>query len=211
MNPSFLSLYLSMFYKPKSTFKLIFDNRNTIKYAFFALLVPAIGYTLFYIMAYNAGGSPSTFKPWLNLPIERYFYYDIFLTLPGYYLSWAGAAVTVYLVSRLLKGRSAFDNILAIIAFGIGVASWSSMLHDLVDAILSVAGVIDMREYERLLNQPTFWRGLLLTLYAIYFSWFLTLFTIGIKVAQGFSNFKSIIIALLGLATFQLILLIFIR
>jgi hypothetical protein len=110
-----------------------------------------------------------------------------------------------------LNGKSKFDNILAIIGFGIGIATWSSLLHDLTDAFLSVIGVIDMQEYEQLLNGPTFWRGLLWSLYALYFLWFLTLFTIGIKIAQGFSLIKSILIALVGLATFQIILLIFIR
>ncbi len=68
-----------------------------------------------------------------------------------------------------------------------------------------------MSEYEKLLNEPTFWRGLLWSLYALYFFWFLTLFTIGIKKTQGFSLFKSTLIALVGLFTFQFILLIFIR
>jgi len=211
MDTNFLTFYFRMFYKPKTTFKLIFESDKSLKYGFFAFLIPALGYTLFYIMAYFAGGSPSTFKPWLALPIENYFRYDIFLTLPGYYLSWIGASVTVYILSRLLKGESKFDNILAIIGFGIGIATWSSLLHDLTDAFLSITGVIDMREYERLLNEPTIWRGLLLTLYCIYFLWFLTLFTIGIKVAQKFSIFKSLIIAFTGLIIFQLILLIFIR
>ena len=200
-----------MFYKPKSTFEMIFESKSVLKFGFFGILIPAIGYTLFYVMAYFAGGSPSTFKPWLALPIENYFYYDIFLTLPGYYLSWVGASATVYLLSRLMYGIGKFDNILVVIGLGIGVATWSSMLHDLTDAILSVLGVIDMKEYEQLLNAPTFWRGLLLTLYTIYFFWFLTLFTIGIKVSQKFSLVKSIVIALIGMATFQTILLIFIR
>ena len=190
---------------------MIFESDKALKFGFLAFLVPSIGYTLFYIMAWQAGGSPSTFKPWLALPIEYYFKYDIFLTFPGYYLSWIGASVTVYLLCRLLNGQSRFDNILAIIGFGIGIATWSSMLHDLTDAFLSVIGVIDMREYERLLNEPTFWRGLLWTLYSIYFFWFLTLFTLGIKIAQGFSVIKSLVIAFIGLVTFQLILLIFIR
>lgn len=211
MNASFLKLYLQMFYQPKNTFRLIFESDKALKFGFLAFLVPSIGYTLFYLMAWKAGGSPSTFKPWLALPIENYFKYDIFLTFPGYYLSWIGASVTVYLLCRLLNGQSRFDNILAIIGFGIGIASWSSMFHDLTDAFLSVIGVIDMREYERLLNEPTFWRGLLWTLYAIYFFWFLTLFTLGIKIAQGFSFIKSLVIAFIGLVTFQLILLIFIR
>lgn len=211
MKLNFWTLYFRMFLKPRSAFELIFESNSALKYGFFAMLFPALGYTLFYVMAYFAGGSPSTFKPWLALPIENYFKYDIFLTLPGYYLSWVGASATVYLVLRLLNGVVKFDNILAIIGLGIGVATWSSMLHDLTDAFLSVIGVIDMKEYERLLNEPTFWRGLLLTLYSIYFFWFLTLFTIGIKVSQKFSLVKSILIAFIGLAIFQTILLIFIR
>jgi hypothetical protein len=211
MDTNFLSLYLRMFYKPKSAFELIFESNKSIKYGFFALLVPALGYTLFYVMALYAGGSPSTFKPWLALPIEDYFKYDIFLTLPGYYLSWIGASVTVYLLSGLMNGHGKFDNILAVVGFGIGVATWSSLLHDLTDAFLSIVGIIDMPEYEKLLNEPTFWRGLLWSLYTLYFFWFLTLFTIGIKKAQGLSLFKSILISLAGFFTFQSILLIFIR
>lgn len=211
MKPNFLTVYFRMFYQPRRTFQFIFDNGKSLPYGFYALLVPALGYTLFYVMAYLAGGSPSTFKPWLALPIEEYFKYDIFLALPGYYLSWIGAAGTVYLVSRLLKGKGGFDQVLAIIGFGVGVATWSSLFHDLTDALLSVTGVIDMREYERLLNEPTFWRGLLLTLYTIYFFWILTLFTIGIRTAQRFGWARSVVIASIGLGTFQVILLIFIR
>jgi hypothetical protein len=200
-----------MFFKPQSTFELIFESNKALKYGFFAFLVPSLGYTLFYIMAYFAGGSPSTFKPWLAIPVEEYFKYDVLLTFPGYFLSWIGASGTVYLLSRLMNGQSKFDNITAVIGFGVGVATWSSLLHDLTDAFLSITGLIDMQKYEQLLNEPTFWRGLLWSLYTLYFFWFLTLFTVGIKKAQGFCLFKSMLIALVGLFVFQFILLIFIR
>lgn len=211
MKTNFIRLYLRMFIKPSSTFETIFEGDHTLRYAFFAFLIPASGYTLFYIMANIAGGSPSAFKPWLAIPIEEYFRYDIYLTFPGYYLSWTGASATIYLLCRLMNGKSKFDNILAVVGFGIGVATWSSMLHDLTDAFLSVIGVINMREYEKLLNEPTFWRSLLWSLYTIYVFWFMTLFTIGIKKAQGFGIIKSILIGFAGLVTFQVILLIFIR
>ncbi len=207
----FFPLYLRMFIRPDSTFDLIIDRRSTLRFGFFALLVPIIGYTLFYIMAWNAGGSPSTFKPWLSIPAEEYFRYDIYLTLPAYYMAWLGASCTVFFISRLLNGAGSFENILAVIGFGIGIATWSSMLHDLTDAVLSTLGIIDMREYEKLLNEPTFWRYLLLTLYSIYFLWFMYLFTIGIRKVQRFGWVKSGFLALAGLATFQVILFIFIR
>lgn len=208
---NFISLYTRMFVKPGTTFEILLKSENKLRYGFFAFLVPAIGYTLFYLMAWNAGGSPSTFKPWLNLPIEDYFFYDIYLTVPGYFISWSSASVVVFLLSRLLKGRAMFEDIFMIIGFGIGIATWSSMLHDLTDAFLATIGVIDMKEYERLLNEPTFWRYLLLTLYLVYFFWFITLFAIGIKKANYFNFFKSIILAIIGLAVYQTMLFIFIR
>lgn len=207
----FLPLYFRMFIKPQSTLDMILSNDQKLKFGFLAFLFPSLGYTLFYIMAYYAGGAPSTFKPWLALPIENYFRYDIFLTFPGYYLSWVGAASTIFLVSRLLKGEGSYENTLVIIAFGLGVASWSSMLHDLTDAFLSVTGIIDMKAYEQLLNTPTFWRNLLWTLYTIYFFWFIALFTLGIKKVHRFGTILSLCLAFLGLTVFQTILLIFIR
>lgn len=209
--PGFGYLYLRMFLNPAATFQVIFNSGNALRFGFLAFLVPSLGYTLFYIMAYYAGGSPSTFKPWLALPVEDYFRYDIFLTFPGYYLSWIGASATMYLISCLMKGQGKFDNILAVTGFGAGIATWSSLLHDLTDAVLSITGVIDMKMYEQLLNEPTFWRGLLWSLYTLYFFWFLTLFTIGIRKAQGFSLSKSVPVAVVGFFTFQIILLIFIR
>lgn len=211
METNFIRLYFNMFYKPKSTFKKIFESENSIKFGFYAILVPAIGYTLFYIMAYHSGGSPSTFKPWLALPIEDYFKFDIFLSIPGYFVSWAVSSTTIYLLMRLFSSKVKFDNVAAVIGFGIGVATWSSLFHDLCDASLSILGVIKMSEYEILLNQPTFWRGLLLTLYTIYFFWFLTIFTIGIQQLKNMNLLKAIGIAFAGLAVFQVILLIFIR
>jgi len=207
----FLPLYLGMFIRPDSTFDKVLDSKRTLRHGFFALLVPVFGYTLFYIMAWNAGGSPSTFRPWLALPVEEYFRYDIFLTLPGYYMAWVGASCTVFLISRLLSGAGSFEDILAVIGFGIGIATWSSMLHDLTDATLSTLGIIDMSEYEKLLNEPTFWRYLLFSLYALYFLWFMYLFTIGIRKAQRFGWVRSSLLALVGLVTFQVILFIFIR
>jgi len=210
-NNNFISLYIRMFTKPGKTFDRLLNSGNKLSYGFYALLIPAVGYTLFYLMAWNAGGSPSTFKPWLNLPIEKYFMYDIFLTIPGYFVSWSTAAVLVFLLSRLLKGNAKFEDILVVIGFGVGIATWSSMLHDLTDAYLATIGVIDMKKYERLLNEPTFWRYLLLTLYLIYFFWFISLFTIGIKKANNFNYLKSITLAIIGLAAYQSLLLIFIR
>lgn len=211
MNRNFFGYYFGIITKPNSTFAELFEDTRKLKYSLLALLIPAVGYALFYMMAYNAGGSPSTFKPWLALPIEHYFKYDIYLSLPAYYLSWASASVTIFLLSKIFNSSVSFENSAATVGFGIGIATWSSMLHDLSDAVLSVLGVINMQEYELLLNQDTFWRYLLLTLYVLYLFWFIALFSIGVQKTNKFSWWKSITIGVIGFAVFQTVLLIFIR
>jgi hypothetical protein len=208
---SFWSFYKGLFLKPSKTFQeLLIDDRR-VKFGFFAILIPTVGYTLFYIMASKAGGAPSTFKPWLAIPIEDYFYYDIFLMAPTMLLCWIFSAGLVHLLSRLFSGIGTYEDTVTVIGFGISVATWSTLIHDLTDAFLAFIGVIDMKEYEAALNAPTFWRTLLLTLFAIYFIWFLILFTKGIATAHSLPKWKSFLLACIGLIAYQVVFLVFIR
>ncbi|MFZ5809274.1 MAG: hypothetical protein ACOY16_08325 [Chloroflexota bacterium] len=207
----FFRLYWSVFVSPTKAFQQIdLDNRKMLL-GFLAVMIPAIGYTLFYIMASSAGGAPSVFVPWLNLPMERYFYYAIFLAIPAYLLAFLFASGFVYFCMRLARLQVSYDSIAMVLGLGIGVASWSSMLHDLTDAFLGFVGLIDIRQYEQLLNEPTFWRYLLLSLYTIYFIWFFVLFQKGIAVVSKIDKAKASIFAFIGLAAFQSVLLLFIR
>jgi hypothetical protein len=209
--PGFWSYYSGVFLHPSVTFRSLLNDERRLKFGLFSFLVPAIGYTLFYIMAYNAGGGPSTFKPWLAIPIEKYFYYDIFLTLPTYFLCIVTAAAMLQLLAKVFGGKGSFEDSFTVLAFGAGVATWSTMLHDLTDAFLGFIGLIDIRKYEKILNEPTFWRSLLWTLFAIYFIWFTVLFTKGMREVQKTSPFVSLILGITGLIVFQTIFLIFIR
>jgi hypothetical protein len=208
---AFWSFYKGVFLKPSKTFQeLLIDDRR-VKFGFFAILVPMIGYTLFYIMAAKAGGAPSTFKPWLALPVEDYFYYDIFLLAPTLLLCWIFSSGVVQLLSHLFSGIGTYEDTITVMGFGISVATWSTLIHDFSDAFLAFIGVIDMKEYEAALNAPTFWRGLLLTLFAIYIVWFLVLFTTGIARAHSLPKWKSFLLACIALFAYQLVFLVFIR
>lgn len=208
---SFWSFYKDLILKPSETFPELLRDDRRVKFGFLAILIPAIGYTLFYIMAWNAGGAPSTFKPWLALPIENYFYYDIFLVAPSILLGWIFSSGSVQLLSLLFSGKGSFEDTVTVIGFGISVATWSTLIHDLTDAFLGFIGVINLREYEEALNAPTFWRALLFTLFAIYIVWFLVLFTKGIRAAHSLSKWKSFMLAFIGLLAYQIVFFVFNR
>jgi hypothetical protein len=207
----FCRYYWGVFVSPTKTFQQIDRDQRKLFLGFISAMIPALGYTLFYIMASSAGGAPTVFVPWLNIPMEKYFYYAIFLSIPGYMLALFAASGFIYVCSRLVRIDVSYDSILMVIGFGIGVATWSSMIHDLVDSFLGFIGLIDMSQYEQLLNEPTFWRYLLLGLYVIYFLWFFILFQKGFAVVGKINKGKASIFAVIGLVTFQSVLLLFIR
>ncbi|HVN57580.1 MAG TPA: YIP1 family protein [Bacteroidales bacterium] len=207
----FWSYYVGVLLRPTATFRELMAYERKLKLGVLALLVPALGYTLFYILAWNAGGGPSTFKPWLAIPRESYYYWDIFLSIPAYLVSMLMATSVLYLLAKHFGGAGSWDDTFLMIAFAVGVATLSTMLHDLTDAFLGVTGVIDLKNYERLLNEPTFWRSMLWGLFMIYFAWFIMLFSRGLKETHKLTWLQSIIIGIIGLAVFQVMLLVFIR
>lgn len=207
----FLRYYLKMFAKPDETFSSLLTDGKKLNYGLLAAAIPAIAYTVFYILASHAGGAPSTVKPWLALPMEKYFYYGIFLAIPGYAISFFTASSVLYLILRYWNRDVSYDDALTVTGFGIGVASWSTMIHDLADSILGFFGVIDIRAYEKVLNSGGFWDLLYKTLMIVYTVWFVVLFAKGIRrisekgwIASGLSGFFLFIV-------FQVILVIFIR
>lgn len=213
MNQSkgFLTYYLRMFIKPAETLAGILNDPKRLQIGLFSAAIPAIGYTIFYVFASYAGGAPSTVKPWLALPMEKYFTYAIFLAVPGYAISYFVAASILYLILRKFNRNTLYDDALAITGLVIGVASWSTMLHDLIDSLLAFIGVINMREYERMLNSGGFWDILYKVLMIIYVVWFFALFYKGIRHISKKGLIVSGLSAFGVFAVFQIVLVIFIR
>jgi hypothetical protein len=174
----FFYYYLGYFGRPQRTYESLLKDGRRVRFAVYAVLIPAIGYTLMYLLSWIAGGAPSSFQPWLAIPIEQHFKWDTFIVAVG---------------------------------FGIGVATWASLIHHLSDAFLGALAVIDMKVYESWLNQPTFWRGLLWTLYSIYFLWFVFLFAKGFKAAHRLRNAGSIVLGVISLLVYQMASLVFNR
>ncbi len=82
----FFSCYLGCFGRPQRTFGFLMKEGLRVRFAVFAVLIPAVGYTLMYLLAWIAGGAPSSFQPWLAIPLEQYFKWDIFIVAPSMFL-----------------------------------------------------------------------------------------------------------------------------
>ena len=100
----FLSWYLGYFVKPGRTYSSLLEDGLRVRFAVFAVLIPAVGYTIMYQCGWLAGGGPSSFKPWLAIPMDEYFKYDIFIAGPSMFLCWVLASGAIQLISGLFLG-----------------------------------------------------------------------------------------------------------
>lgn len=206
---SFFRYYTRSIFKPKLTFNELLTEPRQLQFAMGAVAMMAAVYTVVYVFLIFGGGQP--FKPWLDIPLDVYYRYNVFFCAPSMFLGWILAAGVVHLLSTLIVHRGTFEQILTLFGFGIGLASWSTGVHDLLTSFLGAVGIISQRNYEVVLNSPTIWRAFLWAQMALYLVWFITLFYIAVRSVYGVSPIKSILLGICGFLTYQCFFLIFNR
>jgi hypothetical protein len=208
---SFRSYYLGTLLRPRRTFDALMMDSRRLKFGILALLISAILYTFVYVFLTMAGGAPSSFPPYLAIPVDRFYSYDRFILLPSMFGCWILAGGAAHLLSKPFQGRGTFDDTLSALGFAIGIATLISLLHDLPDSFLGAVGLLDQRWYELALNSPTIWRALLWLIYGASTLFFLISFPKAIGAAQKLPRGPAILIGILAFFIYQGVFLIFNR
>ena len=209
MEGSFANYYFSAFVRPTQAFEKLIDDKRLLRLGFYAVLIPATLYTFVYVFLIWGGGQP--FKPWLDIPLDVYYRYNVFFCAPSMFLGWILAAGVIQVFSHFITNTGTFEQLLSVFGFGISVASWSTGIHDILTSFLGAIHVIDQRNYEILLNSPTIWRTLLWIQMILYLIWFSFLFSIGVKTVYKVKTRQAILLGIIGFLVYQLFFLIFNR
>jgi hypothetical protein len=208
---SFASYYKGVFRRPRATFEALMADPRRLHLGALALLSNAGLYTLVYVFLVMGRGRQTAFKPWLAIDAESYYRWNVFLLAPSMALSWIVAAGIVQLLARFFEGKGTFEDTLSALGFGVAVASWWTLLHDLVTAGLGAFHVIDQRAYEDALNAPTTFRAVLWLLMGGYLAAFVVLFSKGIAAAQGVRRRHAALLGTTAFAAYQLMFVLFNR
>jgi hypothetical protein len=203
--------YFRTIIRPRQTFEGLILRRDHFSMAFRYMLIPITGYTLMYIFLAAAGGAPSVFNPWLDIPKEKYYLYNQFLLAPSMILAWFASVATIQAAAHAVKGIGTFEQTLCVVGLSISISMLGGLIHDLPMSFLSAAGVIDARAHEAAMNSPTIYRTLLWFSYSLYLAGFLILFPMAVRVAHKLTMTKSILIGELGFIIFQTTFLVFNR
>jgi hypothetical protein len=205
---TFLQVYGQTFLRPSRTFQELQKQsiHIQVRYGFLAVLINAFCYTLVYVNLIRGGGR--AFKPWLAIDPDIYYTWNVYFCLPSMFIGWILACG---IVQTLCFGEGTFENLLGVFGLSIGIASYSTLVHDLFTSFLGAIKIIDQRDYEMKLNTPTIWRNFLLLQFLIYFIWFISLFSIGVRATKKYNWSKSIMLGTIGFFSYQLFFAIFNR
>lgn len=83
-------------------------------------------------------------------------------------MGWLLAGALAQLVARWWGGAGTFEGTLSTLGFGIAIASWCTLAHDLVTSALGASRVMDQRAYEDAMSSPTPFRTLIWALMMAY-------------------------------------------
>ena len=207
----FFKYYTGIILKPGRNFQALLKDNHRLLYGFIAVSIGVILYTLVYVFLTIGGAAPSVFTPWLNIPKNEYYFYNQFILAPSIYICWILASGIAQLCSILVTGKGNYEDTLSVLGFGIGIATLASLIHDLPDALLGAVGLLDLQQYEIVLNSPTIWRFILLMLYSISAIWFVVLFSKGVMAVHHLKKMQSVIIGLFSYIIYQGFFIIFNR
>jgi hypothetical protein len=208
----FLRVYVIAFTRPSRAMAALAEDPRRLRWGAYGVAITAVTYTLVYFFLSRNGGRPTVFAPWLAIPADVYYRYNLFLHVPSLLLAWISAGGFAQLAARALGGRGRFEDTLAVFGLGIGVASWATGLHDLVTTALGYAGRLDQRAYEDAMSTVgTGAHRLIGSLMTVYTVGFVALFTRGMQAAHGLRIGRALAAGVLGFAIYQLVFVIFNR
>ncbi len=210
MSP-FTSHYLRFLARPQRVAEALAGHPAKVRWGFYALLVPLVGYVLVYAGLSQSGAYPSTFDPWLAIDREHYYRYNLFLLPPSILAGWLLSAAVVQLLGRWAGARGSFEDTCCALGFAISAGSWSLLPHDLVVAALGALGVIDGRAHEHAMNSPTLARHVLWLFMAVYLVAFPVYFSGALAGVHRVKGRAAWLLGLAGFVVYQLVFVLFNR
>lgn len=203
--------FISLIFKPRETMAKLEKDPHKIFKSFRCMLIMSLLYGLasFCISLNNI---PSSLKPCLNLPEDRYYFYQSFFICPVIISGWLLMSGFGFLLSKALKGNGDFENILVFTGYCIAVPTYITLLADLITSLTQYSKLVDARWWADQISTFGTW--------PFYFLWTIMLaevvliilyLSIAFIKTQNFTKVKSTIIALITFIIYQFFLLLFIR
>jgi Yip1 domain len=196
---------------PVKGFTRLMQDSRRLRSGLEAVLFVAIGYTVALILIASSPGRISKIVAWVAIPLERYFFWEVFFIGAVTFGCWLLASGVVYLLSRIVGGKGTFDDTLAALGFAVAIPTTFAFLHDCITGFMTATGIMSAEAWERSISTPSVGLVLFWAYMLIYLLGLLVFFPVATTVAQRLPKGHGLWIGLLGVVVYQGVYFIFIR
>lgn len=186
------------------------DRRAALRDGMFALAVYGLGYAAALLLLAVGGARPGT-RPWLDIPLASYFYWESLFIAPVLVSAGILAAGVLHLLARSVGGRGDFDATMALVGISTAVASLTTLVPDLVVALLLCTKVLDPQVWMREVTHLSSTLGLVWVYLLAYLIAFGVSYPAVARVAHGLSGWRARTIGWSSFVVYQALLYVFIR
>jgi len=186
---------------PAKTFTNLLDDPHKLKLGFIVCLTLGILYSILVLVAY-LNGIPPVVKPILPIPLESYYLWQAYFTIPVSLITFIVFAALAQLIARPFKGVGSFSGNFAVLSFGYTVPSL--VLFWLPEMVMVSMGT-------NLSDASTLVVALNNARMIIAFTWAGILCVWGMKLSQRLSSRKAILVTIAALIPSLGIFMTFIR
>jgi len=206
---SFIRYQLDLVRSPKETIERLTREPGSALVGFKNILLAACLYD-FSMVLWWMGNAKVTAPPFLRIPSEQYYFYEIFFFIPVFIAAWLLAAGIIYLLAKASGSTGSYDALLGCLGVAVAVCAYITLIPDLFQGFLFSTGLVPQDQYVAVTG-----RGFPLVVVLAYMLGYLVSNIISFAAithyTQGLSKFRSAVWGLLGFAGFFALFFTYIR
>ena len=173
---------------PDNTFIDVTGKKSKVAYGFAAVMLLSILYSISVFIGFIKGMSPGGYEPFLKIPIESYYLWQTFFTIPVGLIGWILFAGSAQLLSKSLGGQGTFEDNLAVLGLPFVLMLPLSWLPEIMVTVFT----------PELWGTPK-WGTIDVILVGVSTLWFLIVSVIALRRAQNLSLGRAVFTALVSL------------
>ena len=196
--------------RPHSTFTRLLADPHHLAYGVGVTALMGLLYTLT-VIGMAIVKMEITTPPWLIIPAENYYFWQIFFAAPVFLAGWILAAGLVQLLSKPFGGAGTFEGTLAVLGFAMTIPCFVTWIPETLGTVLMLTGVMTQEQWLAITARPGFWQIFAQAYLFVALGWYLLLFPIAVAVAQKVRWWGAVVVGAVTLVAVGLWNFVFIR
>lgn len=150
------------------------------------------------IFLWAVGADGVTLPPFLMIPEQQYYFFELIFLIPLFVLTWLLAAAIGYVSSKALGANASFDALLGGFGVTMAISAYFTLVPDYIQGILCTTEWVPFAEYQEVTGKGIL--SIIVWAYMLAYAFaHLVLYSLTVHHTQGLGGLRSVLV---GLASF---------